>query len=99
MGPSVGWVSAPQQTVLAITATGTYSLARGMNLVTINVNANVTINLPSAKASPAGPQAIPGQWVLTPITIVDIGGFAPNNTYTVAPIAGETISGLAPVRL
>jgi len=99
MGPSVGWVSAPQQTVLAIIGTGTYSLARGMNLVTINANANVTINLPSAKAAPAGPQAIPGQWILVPIVIVDIGGFAATNTYTINPSGAETISSLASIRL
>lgn len=99
MGPSVGWVRAPQQTVLPITTTGVFALARGMNLVTISVNANVTINLSSSKAAPAGPQAIPGQWVLTPVVIVDISGFALTNTYTINPFAGELISGLATIRL
>ena len=99
MGPSVGWVFAPQESVFPITALGTYSIPRGFNLVTINANGNVTINLPSAKASAQGPQAIPGQWILTPVTIVDIGGFAASNTYLIVPFGAETISGLANLTL
>lgn len=99
MGPSVGWVSVPVDAVLNITATGTYTIQRGTSLILLNVNANVTINLPSAKASPTGPQAIPGQWVINPVTIVDIGGFASLRTYNIVPFAGETISGLASVQL
>lgn len=99
MGPSVGWVSVPVDAVLNITATGTYTIQRGTSLILLNVNANVTINLPSAKASPQGPQAIPGQWVINPVTIVDIGGFASTRTYSIVPSAGELISGLASVQL
>lgn len=99
MGPSVGWVSVPVDAVLNITATGTYTIQRGTSLILLNVNANVTINLPSAKASPQGPQAIPGQWVINPVTIVDIGGFASTRVYNIVPFAGETISGLASVQL
>jgi len=66
MGPSVGWVTQPQQAVLPITAAGTVAVSRGTNLITLNVNGSVTLNLPSAKASPQSPQAIPGQWVLIP---------------------------------
>ena len=99
MGPSVGWVTQPQQAVLPITAAGTIAVSRGTNLITLNVNGSVTINLPSAKASPQSPQAIPGQWVLIPLTIVDIGGFAAANTYTINPFGAELISGLATIRL
>lgn len=99
LGPSVGWVQAQQEAVLPITAIGTYSILPGTNLITINVNGNVTINLPSAKASPAGAGAVPGQWVLVPINIVDIGGFASANTYSIVPFGAETISGLASVSL
>jgi hypothetical protein len=94
MGPSVGWVSVPVDAVLNITAGGVYSIARGTSLILINVNAAVTINLPSSKASLAGPQALPGQWVINPVTIVDIGGFAFTNIYRINPFAGETISSL-----
>jgi len=99
MGPSVGWLNVPQQAVFPITAMGTYAIARGTNLITIGVNANVTINLPSSKASPQGPQSIPGQWYLETVTIADIAGFAFANSYTINPAAGETISGLTTIRL
>lgn len=99
MGPSVGWVSYPFQAVLEVTAAGTVALLRGTNLVKVNVNGNVTLNLPSSKASPQTPQALPGQWVLSTITIVDRGGFAGANTYNIVPAAGELISGLASVQL
>jgi len=99
LGPSVGWINVPQQAVLPIVATGTYTISRGTNLITINTNSNVTISLPSSKASAQTPQAIPGQWVLVPLTIVDIGGFASANTYTINPNGAETISGLATIRL
>lgn len=94
MGPSVGWVPVPVDAVLDITAAGTYTILRGTSLILINVNGNVTLNLPSAKAAPQGPQAIPGQWVINPVTIVDIGGFASANAYRINPQAPETISGL-----
>lgn len=99
MGPSVGWVSVPIDAVLDITAAGTYAIARGTSLILINVDANVTINLPSSRAAPQGPQAITGQWVINPVTIVDIGGFAGTRTYRINPFAGELISGLTSVDL
>lgn len=99
LGPSVGWVDVPQQWILPITTVGTTVVARGTNLVTINVNGNVTINLPSSRATPQGPQAIPRQWALIPIVIVDIGGFAGTNTYLINPNGSETIDGLSQLNL
>ncbi len=99
MGPSVGWVPVPVDAVLDITATGTYTIQRGTSLILLNIDANVTLNLPSSKASVQGPQAIPGQWIINPVTIVDIGGFASTRTYNIVPYAGELISGLASVQL
>lgn len=99
LGPSVGAVDYPFQAVLNITAAGTYTIARGTTLIKLNVNGNVTINLPSSKATPQGPQAKPGQWVIAPVVIMDIGGFASTNTYTINPNGAETISGLASVQL
>lgn len=99
MGPSVGWVPVPIDAVLNITSAGAFDIARGTSLILINVNGNVTINLPSSRAAPQGPQAIPGQWVVNPVTIVDIGGFAGSNTYNIVPFGVETISSLASVQL
>ena len=99
MGPSVGWVSVPIDAVLPIVAGGTYPIARGTSLITINVDANVTLDLPSSLAAPQGPQAIPGQWVINPVTIVDLGGFAGTRTYRINPFGSELISGLASVDL
>lgn len=99
LGPSVGWVNQPALSILNITAGGTYTIARGTTLIKISANADVTLNLPSAKASPAGPQALPGQSVITPVTVVDVGGFAGTRTYTINPNGAETISGLASVTL
>lgn len=99
MGPSVGWLTVPQQAILPITTTGSKNIARGTNLITINVNATVNIALPSSKASTQGPQAIPGQWWLEVVTIADVGGFAGSNLYRITPFAGELISGLTFVDL
>lgn len=101
MGPSVGWVTVPVDAVLDITAGGTYTIQRGTSLIMINVNASVVLNLPSSKAAPQGPQALPGQWVINPVTIIDIGGFANPGTvnYDINPSGSELISGLSTVRL
>lgn len=101
MGPSVGWVNVPVDAVLDITAGGVYTIARGTSLILLNVNASVTLNLPSSKASPKGPQAIPGQWVINPVTILDQGGFANPGTvdYLINPSGTELISGLPNVTL
>lgn len=100
LGPSVGWLTVPQQAVYPIVATGVSGIERGTNLITINVNASVTINLPSSKASAQGPQAIPGQWWLEIVTIADVGGFAGGaNLYRIVPNGTETISGLSYIDL
>jgi hypothetical protein len=92
-GPSVGWLYMANQAVLPIVAPGTYPLARGMNFVTVAANGAVTINLPSSIASLAGPQAIPGQWLINQVVIIDIGGFASANPISIAPFGTELISG------
>lgn len=96
MGPSVGWLTVPQQAVLPIVTAGSVNIARGTNLITINVNGTVNIALPSSIASPSGPQAIPGQWWLEIVTIADVGGFAGGaNLYRITPNGSEKISGLS----
>ena len=97
MGPSVGWVMAPARNVLTVTAIGTYTLNLSTTLVIINTTAAVTIVLPSAKnpSVPAG--ALPGPYVKSIVTVVDIAG-APNVMITPISVA-ETIMGLASIPL
>ncbi len=99
MGPSVGWQTQLKVAIQNILVAGTYNLVRGTSLIKLYPNGAVTLNLPSSLASLAGPQAIPGQFVITPVTIVDIGGFADSVLYRIVPFGTETISGLASVDL
>lgn len=100
LGPSVGWVTAPSQTILPITTAGPVSVARGMNLVLVSFNGVMVLNLASSKASLAGAQAIPQQFVIVPTVIVDSGGFASDvNTITIVPFGTERIDGLASIQI
>lgn len=101
LGPSMGWVFAPVDNVVPVTASGTTTVLVGTTLVTISVNSDVTIQLPSAKQaqSPAVPGALPGLSLALPITIVDIGGYVDGSSvlYTIMPYGAETIMGLASI--
>lgn len=101
MGPSVGWLTMPVQAILPIAAAGTYTLQRWTNVVKVNVAAGVVnLNLPLSKASAQGPQAIPGQWVINPVIILDLSGQAGLATTININRAGtELISGLTQVQL
>lgn len=95
LGPSVGWQEVAERWVLNVTAGGITTIARGTSLILVNFNGAVTLQLPSFKASTAGPQAIPRQFAIIPVTICDAGGFAQNFPITILPFAGELISGFA----
>lgn len=97
MGPSIGWVDAWQQSLLNVITGGTTTLLLGTNLVLVNFNGAVTIQLPKFKGVLAGPIAVPKQFLVVPVVICDVGGFALSNPITVLPGAGETISGLSTV--
>lgn len=101
MGPSVGWLNMPIQAILNITAAGTYTIQRWTNLIKIKATSGViNLDLPSSKATPQGPQAIPGQWVYNPIIIVDIAGQCSIAvTCNVIPNGSELISGLSSLEL
>lgn len=99
LGPSVGWVEMFNNNILPITVTGTTTLLLGTTLVLVNVNAAVTIQLPSAVASPAGAQALPGTFLARPITIVDAGGHATAHNITILPYGTELIDGLATIAI
>lgn len=97
LGPSIGWVEVASQWLQNVTSGGTTTLVRGTNLILVNFNGSVTIQLPSLKASLAGPLAIPRQFAVIPIIICDIGGFAFASPITILPFGAELISGLASV--
>ena len=94
LGPSVGWVEVSWEWVLNITSGGTTNMLLGSNLVLVNFNGAVSIQLPSFKATTAGAQAIPRQFLILPVVISDIGGFATvANPITILPFGTELISG------
>lgn len=100
LGPSVGWIYAPQRNVLLITAAGTYNLDPSVSLVEVNVNGAVTVVLPAATDPSVGPQALPGLFAKNPITVVDIGGFAAGQPITIQRNnSAENILGLASIQI
>lgn len=101
LGPSVGWIDYPVIARLIITGAGTYTIVPGTNLIQVNVASGVVnIDLPSSKASPASPQAIPGLSVYNPIIIVDLSGEAgTTTTINVFPLAPELIANLTEIQL
>src|SRR5215469_10565960 len=95
LGPSVGWVMAPYQNVMPVTAAGSYAIDPSISLVQVNVAGAVTLTLPSCQTPVAGAQAQPQLFVKNPITIVDTGGNAASNNITITPNnVGETVMGL-----
>lgn len=102
LGPSVGWIMVPEASILNVTAGGTTNVLLGTVLVLVNFAGLVTINLPSAKSSAAGAQALPFTFVGKPITVIDYGGNANTSTQkiTIQALAGaETIDGLASIAI
>ena len=99
LGPSVGWIDVPLQNLLPVITDGTYALDPSTNFVEVNVAGAVTIILPSCQTPAAGAQAQPRLFALNPITIIDIGGNAAANNITINPAAGDTVMGLASVKI
>lgn len=100
MGPSIGYVLQPKRNPLTILVAGTYVLDWSTNLVEVNCNGAVTITLPSAidPSVPAG--VLPGRFVKSPITVVDIGGFAAAHPITIQPASGaENILSLPSIQI
>jgi hypothetical protein len=98
-GPSVGWIWVPAAVILPVTVAGITQVQIGNSLITVNVNGAVTLQLPKFKGSVAGAGSVPGSFTVTPIVIVDIGGFATANPITILAGAGETIDGQASISL
>lgn len=102
LGPSVGWITtpAPSGSILPITAAGTYAIDPSVTLIIVNVAGTVILVLPSAKTPTVGPQAQPGLFAQTPITIVDIGGNAVAHPIIIRPNnVSETIMSLTQISL
>lgn len=99
LGPSVGWVPYLQSNVLPVVAAGTASPVIGTTLVTVNVAGLVTIQLfdPIQPSVPAG--ALPGDYIPSVLTIVDIGGHAATYNITIAAPPGRNIMGLASIQI
>lgn len=95
LGPSVGWVWTPEDSVLSVTTTNA-TVVWGTTVVTVDFNGVVGIQLPSSKAPSVAAGAVPGGSLILPVTIIDIGGLASGtNIITITPFGSETIDGLA----
>lgn len=95
MGPSIGWVPAPDNSVLDVRTAGTATLNLSTTLVRVYVNADgVIIQLPSAKASQAGAGPNPGTFAARTVIVLDSGGFAGVHNITIRPFGTETIDSL-----
>lgn len=99
LGPSVGWVYAPQRNLLFINVAGTYTLDLSTNYVQVNIAGAVTVVLPSVKNVGVVGGVNPSKFVFAPVNIVDIGGFAAANPITIQPAATETIMGLSSIQI
>src|SRR6516225_4366514 len=99
MGPTVGWVAGPLQNVLSVTFAGTYTLDLSISLVEVAAPGPVTINLPPAMNPRVSAGVLPGRYVKNPITVIDAGGTAAASNITINPAAGETVMGLASIKI
>lgn len=102
MGPTIGRVRVPLQNVLLITQPGTYTVNASTTLVEVNCNGAVIVVLPTAiqPSYQGAPSAQPGNFANSPITIVDVGGFAAAHPITIEPASNaETIMDLASIQI
>lgn len=100
LGPSVGWVYVPETNIVPVTAAGTVTLVIGVTLVPVNIAGAVIIVLPPIKLMPSVPAgALPGPAILSPVTAVDVGGFASAHPITLLPAAGDTIMSLPSISI
>lgn len=100
MGPTVGWVWVPDETILPVTAAGTTVVQLGTSLVPVDANvAGVIVQLPSVALPDVPATILPMPYALLPITVYDAGGHAATHNITITPAAGETIMGLASITI
>jgi hypothetical protein len=99
LGPSIGWVQLPLQSILPISAAGTYTLLPGVTFVPVNVAGLVTINLPSSRLPSVSGGVLPGLFSNSPITIADVGGNAAAFNITINPAAADSVMGLSTIAI
>lgn len=100
MGPSIGWIVVPFNSVLPVMVGGTTTVLRSTNVVLVYfTGGGVVIQLPSSRRSPAGNAVVPGLANNIPITIIDQGGNAFTNNINILPFGAELIDGLASVQI
>lgn len=99
LGPSVGWTYAPDQNEWSIILAGVTTIYAGTNLVKVNVAGLVSVQLFSS-LNPSVPAGVaPGTFVVSPLTVIDLGGHATAFPITILPAAGELIAGLASLQI
>lgn len=92
LGPTIGWVNLPGQSIFPINATGTYILTPDITFVPVNViSGPVIIILPPAQAPFVPAVAQPQLFGNVPITILDVGGAAGSNPITIQPSDMDSI--------
>lgn len=99
LGPSIGWVNLPGQSIFPINAPGTYTLAPDITFVPVNVMGSVIIILPPATIPFVPAVAQPQLYGNVPITILDVGGNAAGNPIVIKPSALDSIMNRASVTI
>lgn len=100
LGPTLGWVPTPIDSILPITAAGTYTLDPSTSVVSVNVAGLVTIILPSASPPSVPAVTLPGRFVTNPVVVLDQGGNAGSFPITIQPASGsENIMGLSQIQI
>jgi hypothetical protein len=101
LGPSIGLVDVPApNSVLVVSAAGTFTIDPSITLVQVNVAGAVTLVLPSATLPTIAAIGAPARFAQSPITITDIGGNALAHPITIqAANVSENIMGFASIQI
>lgn len=92
MGPTIGWVNLPGQSIFPINAAGVYTLTPDITFVPVNVAVGAVIIILPPSTLPAVPAtAQPQLYGNVPLTILDVGGNAASNPITIEPSGSDTI--------
>ena len=84
---------------LSISSPMSIAIPLGITPINVSVAGAVTIQLPSARGSPAGAMAIPSSYAIVPVTIIDRGGFAQSHPITILAAPGESIANISSIQI